>query len=152
MIITAERAIEADADAVFDLVTDPNRLAEWNAIVARTVEAPDELVPGAQWVVELAALGQTWRSRSTVVAMDRAARRFTYRSMTDDGNPSYADWTWSVGSSGTGCVVAVTFDLHPATFWRRVLLGKIRARQLRRNELPHSLDQLAQVVASPHAP
>ena len=152
MIITAERAIEADADAVFELVTDLNRLAAWNAIVARTVEAPDELVPGAQWVVEVAALGQKWRSRSTVVAIDRTARRFTYRSMTDDGNPSYADWTWSVMPSVTGCVVTVTFDPHPATFWRRVLLGKIRARQLRGNELPHSLDQLAHAVASPHAP
>ena len=151
MTITAERVIEADADAVFDLITDPNRLAAWNAIVRRTVEAPDELVPGSQWVIELAALGQKWRSRSTVIAIDRTTRRFAYRSVADDGNPSHAVWTWSVTSSGTGCVVAVTADLHPATFWRRVLLVKIRARQLRRNELPHSLEQLARAVAGPHA-
>lgn len=151
MTITANRTIEADADAVFALITDPHRLDLWNTIVRSTVEAPDELVPGSKWVIELAALGQTWLSRSTVIAIDRATRRFVYRSATDDGNPSHAEWTWTVTPSGTGCVVAVTADLHPATFWRRVLLVKIRARQLRRSELPHSLEQLSRTVASTRA-
>ena len=152
MIITAEQEVDAPAEPVFAVITDPCRLGAWNAIVRRTVEAPDELVPGAQWVVELGSMGQTWRSRSTVAEIDRTARRFAYRSRTDDGNPSCAEWTWTVTPSGSGCVVTVVADLHPATFWRRVLLVKIRARQLRRRELPDSLRALAREAASTPTP
>ena len=42
---------------------------------------------------------------------DRVARRFAYRSITDDGNPSHAEWTWNVTPSGAGCAVAVAADL-----------------------------------------
>ena len=147
MGIAASRTIDADVDAVFALITDPQRLSTWNRILRRTIDAPAEMVPGAQWVVEFGAMGQTWQSRSTAIAIDRAARRFSYRSATDDGNPSYAEWTWTVTPARSGCVVEVAADLHPATFWRRVLLSKIRARQLRR-ELPDSLDQLARAVVT----
>ena len=39
--------------------------------------------------------------------------------------------------------MTVSCALHPATFWRRVLLSKIRSWQLRRRELPASLHALA---------
>jgi hypothetical protein len=42
-----------------------------------------------------------------------------------------------------GSRVTVTWSLHPATFWRRVLLGRIRARQLANTEVPTSLTALA---------
>jgi uncharacterized protein YndB with AHSA1/START domain len=145
MPVTATCVIEADADVVFGLITDPRRLPTWNLIMRRTVEAPDKITPGAQWTVEFRALGQTWRSVSTATAIDVGARRFAYRSATDDGNPSHADWTWTVTPSPSGCVVAVSADLHPTTFWRRVLLARIRARQLAR-ELPDSLDRLAEAA------
>jgi uncharacterized protein YndB with AHSA1/START domain len=151
MAVSKERVINADADVVFELITDPARLNTWNRILRRTVESPPAVVPGAQWVVEFHALGQTWLSRSTVTAIDRTARRFSYRSATDDGNPSYADWTWLVTPAPSGCVVEIAADLHPATFWRRVLLAKIRARQLRQRELPDSLNQLASAVMAPGA-
>jgi uncharacterized protein YndB with AHSA1/START domain len=136
----------ADADAVFALVSDPERLSSWNTAIRQTTEAPDDFGPGAQWVVELSALGQTWPSRSTVTDLDRTARRFAYRSQTDDGNLSYADWTWSVTEAPGGCDVAVSVALHPATFWRRALLARIRGFQLRRRELPGSLEQLEHAV------
>lgn len=56
------------------------------------VEQPSHLEAAAEWVVEFRALGQRWRSRSTAEELDVAARRFAYRSGTDDGNPSYARW------------------------------------------------------------
>ena len=152
MTITTERLIEAEPDVVFDVITDIDGLPTRNDAMRRVVEAPDEVSAGSQWVVEFTALGRTWSSRSTVVAIDRSARRFIYRSATDDGNPSYADWTWTVTPSGRGCVVAVSADLHPMTFWRRALLVHVRSRQLRRTEIPGSLDRLARAVDAAQVP
>ncbi len=76
-------------------------------------------------------------------APDAEARRFAYRSWTDDGNPSYAGWSWEVAEDPAGSRVTVAWELHPVTFWRRVLLVRIRARQLSRRELPESLTALA---------
>jgi hypothetical protein len=73
-------------------------------------------------------------------------RVFAYRSGTDDGNPSYAIWRWVVeDASDGGSKVTVSWDLNPATFWRRLLLARVRARQLRR-EVPASIDSLARVL------
>ena len=107
------------------------------------VDQPEVLEPGAEWVVEFQVFGRTWRSRSTVEELDVARRRFAYRSHTDDGNPSHGRWAWEVTEDPAGSRVSVTRELHPVTFWRRVLLGRIRARQLSRTELPASLAALA---------
>ena len=143
----ASMVMPATADAVFAILTDIGRLPEWNQRMTSVIEEPAALEIDAQWVVEFRALGQTWRSRSTVEEFDVAARRFAYRSMTDDGNPSYAQWTWTVAETSSARVT-VAWTLHPATFWRRVLLVRIRARQLARTELPASLAALASLVAS----
>ena len=138
----ASAIVAADPDTVFATLTDIGRLPSWNQNMTSVIEQPPELEVGTEWVVEFHALGQTWRSRSTVEELDIASRRFAYRSRTDDGNPSYARWTWEVAVDPAGSRVSVTWDLHPATFWRRVLLGRIRARQLARTELPASLAAL----------
>ena len=143
---TATRVISADPDEVFRLLTETRRLPEWNHAIVRFVEGPEPLTTGCQWVVELSALGQSWLSRSTVVELDSPTRRFAYRSQTDDGNPSYADWTWAVDNTPDGCAVTVSVALNPVTFWRRVLLAKVRGRQLRRHELPASLAALASLA------
>lgn len=75
-----------------------------------------------------------------------ASRRFVYQSRTDDGNPSYARWRWEVSDHADGSQVSVTWELHPVTFWRRVLLVRIRSRQLARTEIPASLAALARAV------
>jgi uncharacterized protein YndB with AHSA1/START domain len=147
MQVEVSRTIAVDADSVFALITTPERLPEWNSVIRATLEAPDELVPGAQWVVEFRALGQSWPSRSTVTTLDRPARLFAYRSQTDDGNPSHADWMWRIDPSASGCELRVTVDVHPQTFWRRVLLAHVRVRQLR-NEIPRSLDALAMLAVA----
>jgi uncharacterized protein YndB with AHSA1/START domain len=139
MRVSTARDIAAPPDAVFELVSNPRELPSWNQAVQRTVVLPEQMTPGAQWVIEMRALGQTWQSRSVVLELDREQRRFRYRSGTDDGNPSYAEWTWSVTPSASGCRVTVCADLNPATFWRRVLLVHVRARALRRREIPSSL-------------
>jgi uncharacterized protein YndB with AHSA1/START domain len=145
---SVEATVEAPPAAVFDLMSDIDRLSEWNAKMTEVVERPSgELVTGAEWVVEFRAMGQSWRSRSRLEELDRERRVFAYRSGTDDGNPSYALWRWQVEGSGTGSDVTVQWDLHPATFWRRVLLGPIRHVQLRRSEVPASIAALEAALA-----
>ena len=143
---TASIIVPVDADAAFRTITDLSRLPEWNARMTRVVELPDRLEAGAEWVVEFEAFGQTWLSRSRLETVDSAARRFAYRAQTDDGNPSFADWRWQVEPVDGGCRVTVSWDLHPATFWRRLLLARIRARQLQRSEIPASLAALAEAA------
>jgi uncharacterized protein YndB with AHSA1/START domain len=145
---TATRFVAAAPDVVFGLITAPDRLPEWNGAIVRVVDAPQQLSVGAEWVVQLSALGQSWPSRSMVLDLDPETRRFAYRSQTDDGNPSYADWSWHVAEASAGCEVTVSVALHPVTFWRRVLLAKVRAWQLRRQEIPASLRALASRAAT----
>lgn len=134
------------ADEAFALVLDIERLPEWNTVIQRVVQRPPVLEPGAEWVVDVKPPGMpSWNSRSTVLDMDRAGRRFRYRSVTDDGNPSWGDWEWQVEEATGGARVTVRWELHPQTFMRRVLLSRIRNRALRR-EVPVSIGALAAVA------
>lgn len=142
--------IPADPDALFRAITDIEGLARWNRAITSVVDTPAELIEGSEWVVELHALGQTWRSRSKLLHLDLGARRFAYRSSTDDGNPSWVDWQWSVDDRPAGAEVTVTWQLHPVTFWRRVLFSHIRNRQLARIEVPQSLSAISRHIAAPN--
>jgi uncharacterized protein YndB with AHSA1/START domain len=130
--VTAARIIaqvDGDPDVLFATLTDPARLPLWNAAVRRVIDVPVSLDGGADWVVEMHALGRTWRSRSHVVELDATARTFRYRSRTDDGNPSFTDWVWTVAPRRDGGRdVTVSWDLHPVTFWRRALFCQRRSK------------------------
>ena len=140
--VSASRILDAKVDDIFSVVTDVARLPEWNTAITAVIEQPDFLEVGAPWIVEMRALGQRWHSRSVVEALDPIGRCFAYRSVTDDGNPSYALWTWVVADHADGALVTVACELHPRTFWRRMLLVRIRSRQLGHTELVHSLATL----------
>ena len=144
--------VPASPDAVFRTVTDIGGLPSWNQKMTSVIDQPTNLEAGAEWVVEFHVLGRTWRSRSTLDELDVAGRRFAYRSRTDDGNPSEAQWAWEVTDDPAGSRVTVTWSLHPVTFWRRVLLGRIRARQPAHTELPTSLTALAAATMSAGTP
>ena len=144
----ATTTIAAPADVVFAMITEPSRLPEWNPVIKATLDAPTSLDGGREWVVTCQAMGaMKWNSRSRCEALLPAERRFVHRSATDDGNPSYAIWTWQVTPLDTGSRVDVTWELHPLTFWRRLLMARIRHRMLQR-EVPKSLAQLAQLAAA----
>lgn len=143
---TASAVLDAPADAVFGTLTDLAALPEWNTRMTEVTETPTTLEPGAEWVVRFRAMGQTWLSRSRVGTYDPTTRRFADQSMTDDGNPSRALWTWQVDEVPEGAKVTLSWELRPATFWRRVLLSKIRAKQLG-EEVPASLAALERVAS-----
>jgi uncharacterized protein YndB with AHSA1/START domain len=131
----------ASPETVFGLITNPWLLPSWNRAITAVVDAPAQLEPGSEWKVSLHALSQTWVSRSQVSAIDPASRFFSYRSQTDDGNPSYADWEWQIDSEQDGSKVTVTVELHPTTFLRKHILIKLRRPALRR-EMVASLSAL----------
>ena len=128
--LSATTLVEASAADVFDIITDLNGLQTWNAEIPAVVEPCDALRVGAQWVVEIHAMHTRWNSRSTIVELDRPQRRFAYRSQSDDGNASFANWRWEVLETPAGSRVSVSMDAHPQTFWRRNLFSKIRPSSL----------------------
>ena len=143
---TVTEVVAAPPGEVFAVVSDVDRLPEWNEIIEAVVERPPAMVPGAEWVVRLGTMGTRWQSRSRLLERDDAARRFGYQSQTDDGNPSYTVWRWTADDDPGGARVTVSWELHPETFWRQVLLARVRNRQLR-TEVRGSVHAAARAAA-----
>jgi hypothetical protein len=138
--------LDVSADSAFACITDIDRLPEWNAAIGAVTDRPAELRRGAQWTVRMAPNRlMRWGSRSTVDDIDPAARRFSYRTVNTDGNPSYSLWSWDIRPSGAGCEVYVRWNIHLETIDRRLLAGPIRRYQLRR-EVAASLRQLPKIA------
>ena len=146
---SASAVILAPADVVFEVVTDPSRMTLWNAVMTEVVERPEAMGAGAEWIVAFRAMGvMRWRSRSRCEALAPNDRTFVHRSGTDDGNPSFAIWTWTVEPEEPDrSTLRVEWELHPKTFLRKVILSRIRNRMLR-NEVPASLTALNFLLSS----
>lgn len=139
--------LRVDPDAAYAVITDLPNLPSWNERIIAVPEPPPELTLDAVWISQLHVPGYTWRSRSRIVCLDQATRRFSYVSQTDDGNPSYATWTWRIDPHPQGCAVTVKWTLTPRTFWRQRLLVHVRGWMLR-GEVAASLKALeARVLA-----
>ncbi len=80
-------SVAADPDALFALITDINRLPEWNAHVHHIVEAPAQLTDGSEWVIELRAMGSKWNSRARLQELDPVSRRFAHISRSATATP-----------------------------------------------------------------
>ncbi|MFP5319912.1 MAG: type II toxin-antitoxin system RatA family toxin [Acidimicrobiia bacterium] len=130
----ATTVVPAPPGAVFDLVTDVERLPDWNLEIPKVVESPAVLEVGSEWVVQIHAMKTRWNSRARVVDIDRDQGVFAYRSQSDDGNPSYADWRWRLtpALSGHGTQVDVEVDIRPRTFLRRWVASRLRRSGLRK--------------------
>lgn len=128
----ASTVVPASPDAVFDLITDIDHLPDWNLEIPAVVDSPATLEVGSEWVVTIHAMRTHWNSRSRVLEIDRDGGRFSYRSQSDDGNPSFAEWCWLLApGQDQGTRVEVEVDVRPRTFWRRWLLSRLRRRSLR---------------------
>lgn len=143
---SAHARLDVSADSVFACITDIDRLPLWNAAIGQVIDRPAELCQGAEWTVRMQPNRlMRWGSRSTIAGIDKAARRFSYRTVNTDGNPSYSLWSWEVNPAGAGCDVSVRWDVHLETLDRRLVAGPIRRRQLR-HEVAASLRQLGQAA------
>lgn len=143
---SATASIKSAPADVFRTVTDIKRLPEWNKGIVEIVEVPDQLHAGSIWKVRVRAMGQSWVSKSTLTELNPESGRFAYRSQSDDGNASFADWEWHIEPDGVGSRVTVAVDLNPLTFWRKNLLIKIRRTGLRK-EMQASLAALQSALA-----
>jgi uncharacterized protein YndB with AHSA1/START domain len=144
--------IDADPTSVFELITDIDRLPDWNRAIETVVERPDHLTEGAQWTVRMhPPRSPRWGSVSRVELLDRNDRTFVYQTRNTDGNPSHVRWAWHAAEDGDGTTVDVTWDCYLKTLDRRVLAGPIRKRGLAR-EVPGSLAALATAARSAGAP
>jgi uncharacterized protein YndB with AHSA1/START domain len=143
--LQATAEVDVPPALVFERITDIDRLPDWNAEVHDVVERPATLHPGAEWVVEIRAMKKHWNSRSRLAELDAENGRFAYRSQTDDGNPSYADWRWQLTPVPSGTRVDVEVDIRPRTFWRKHLFSKIRRSSLAK-AMQHSLRTLQDVT------
>ena len=136
---TAVGTVNAVPDATFRLITDIDRLPEWNRAIECVVEPASDLSPGIEWVVKMhPSRGMTWQSRSRLEEINKDVRRLRYRTWNADGNPSYADWKWEVVPLDSMAQVSVSWDVYLMTLDRRLLAGPIRQRQLRK-EVAESL-------------
>jgi uncharacterized protein YndB with AHSA1/START domain len=119
--------LTAPAGDVFDVLVDVDRMTEWNEHLHHVIDASsDPLTEGVEWVLEMRAMGTDWPSRARALRVDPDALVFEHRSATDDGNPSYALWSWQVSPRGDESTLTVTWTVHPKTFWRRLLLARVR--------------------------
>jgi uncharacterized protein YndB with AHSA1/START domain len=145
---TATARVEATSEAVFGLITDIDRLPEWNDAIENVVERPADLTTGAEWVVKMhPSRMMSWKSRSCVEELDRDALRFAYRTVNEDGNPSYAVWRWEVVPLDSAAKVTVSWDVYLKTLDRKLLAGPIRRRQLRK-EVAASLVEMEKAARS----
>jgi uncharacterized protein YndB with AHSA1/START domain len=143
--------VDAAPQAVFDFITDVDRLPEWNAAIEAVVERPPALAEGVEWTVKMhPPRVPSWKSISRVEELDRRRCRFAYQTRNADGNPSYAQWAWEVVDGGGGADVTVTWDVYLKTADRRFLAGPLRKRMLAR-EVPRSLTAMVSAVRAASA-
>ena len=139
----ASLQVDATPQAVFDLITDVDRLPEWNVAIETVLERPPELVEGVEWTIKMhPPRTPPWTSISRVEELDRGRLRFAYETRNGDGNPSYTKWAWEITRAGGGAEVTVTWDVYLKTVDRRFFGGPLRKRQLAR-EVPNSLTAMA---------
>jgi len=79
-----------------------------------------------EWVIQMRAMGGRWPSRARALTVDRTALSFEHRSCSDDGNPTYALWSWRVRPSEHGSTLTVTWAVYPRSFWRKLLIARAR--------------------------
>ena len=142
----ASRQVGATPQAVFDLITDVDRLPEWNTAIETVLERPPELAEGVEWTIKMhPPRTPSWTSISRLEELDRGRFRFAYETRNGDGNPSYTKWAWEVTGTGGGAGVMVTWDVYLKTADRKFFGGPLRRRQLAR-EVPNSLAAMASAV------
>jgi len=115
----ASARIDAAPQKVFDLLTDVDRLPEWNAAIEAVVERPSTLAQGAEWTVKMHPPRlPSWMSVSRVAELDREHFRFAYETRNADENPSYVKWAWEVAGSADCADITVTWDCYLKTLDR----------------------------------
>jgi len=99
----ASTTIDTAPAEVFTAITAIGRPPEWNQRIAAVMRTPGTpLTEGAEWTVQMSVPWARWPGRSRVLAHDPARLLFECTLRSDDGNPSYVLWRWSIVPEGNG--------------------------------------------------
>src|SRR5258708_6317990 len=135
---SATARVGAHPQAVLDLICGLGRLPAWNTAIEQIIEQPAALAKGAEWVAVMHPRRMPpWKSRSRIGEIDRDRLRFSYTSRNEDGNPSYAVWSWEVASADDGATdVTVRWDVYLKTIYPKLIPPPIPPPALAREVPP----------------
>jgi hypothetical protein len=139
--VGASVVVAADPVAVFDLLADPRRHAEFDGsgTVRGAVSGPQRLGPGARFGMTM-RLGLPYRISNTVVAFDEN-RRIGWRHF------GRHVWRYELEPVAGGTRITETFDYAPA--WSPRALELVGAPQRNLRSIRTTLDRLVDRFGSP---
>jgi uncharacterized protein YndB with AHSA1/START domain len=127
-------AIDAPADAVYDLIADITAMGRWSPETHRTawLDGATTAVPGARFKgwnhAKIGPVPARWATTCTIRRADRG------RCLSFDVTTSGARWTYRFDATGpSSCTVTETRELLRAPLHTRMLeraIGPMRQRQL----------------------
>jgi carbon monoxide dehydrogenase subunit G len=129
--------IDREPEAVFDLITDPNRAHEWSGIV-RSGSIEEEMGEGTTFRLNARFLGKNIEMDYEVIAYERPTR---YAYTGDD--PLKMTMTTDIEDAGGATDLTVTIDVDPGRVFS--LAGPIFKRQVRK-QLDEDLGRLKRLL------
>lgn len=147
--ITATRTIDAPADAVFNVLSNP----EWHARVdgsglVQSDDVSDRITHVGQKFVmnmEWNKMGGSYKTENYVVGYDEN-KLLAWKTATEGDEPPGWQWIWELQSQGSETTeVSVTYDWSHVT--DKEVLKKVSFPAIPQEDLETSLENLAAAVA-----
>jgi hypothetical protein len=142
--------VAADADLLYDLVSDVTRTAEWSpeVIASAWLGGADHAVAGARFTARNRRRWFTWSNRPVVETADRG-RQFAV-TRTEPGSGTIR-WSYQLTPDGGGTTVVLSYDvLRPVPaglhLMLRLLFGVRDLRADLHDNMQTSLRRLAEVA------
>lgn len=142
MKVEREIDIAADPEAVYAVLTDPHRLADWVSIHQSLQDAPDSLRKGSTLTQTLKLAGRSFKVHWKVIQNDRASR-VVWNGRGPVRSKAKVIYELSPNGDGTHFTYTNEYDLPGGA------LGRMAGPAVRRftaGELDRSLEQLKRIV------
>jgi uncharacterized membrane protein len=146
--ITSSIDISASAGAVFDLITDLNRLPQWSTITVDTHDTPRQPIEqGDTFTQTLRVLGQSIETEWRVTELERP-RQLAYETTAPGGGRM--TMKQSISDTAGGSIVAFEVDYDLPEDLAAALESDLAERRNER-ELEHSLQNLKDLAEAASA-
>lgn len=141
MKVEREIDIAAEPEAVYEVLTDPHRLADWVTIHQSLDEAPASLRKGSKLTQTLKLAGRAFQVRWEVVENDRA--RVVWNGRGPVRSKAKVIYELSSIGSGTHFTYTNEYDLPGGALGR---MAGPAVRRLTAGELDRSMERLKAIV------